>query len=239
MGGGRGIGRATALLLASRGWRVAVGTRSDPADADALRSGLGPASSLRRCDATDERSLDAWLRAVDADHGRPDALVHAAGPFHRTDDGCGDATLWKRAHDDNVLPVLRTCGRLVPAMCAAGWGRVVLFGHAGASTLRPPPSIAAWYAAKASVLAYARALAAQTAGSGVTVNCITPGVLDTGGMDASLFARMAATVPGGAPGRAEDAAALVAWLLSEEAGHVTGAELCVAGGWDLPRSRGR
>ncbi len=227
------------MLLASRGWRVAVATRSEPSDADALRTALGTDGSLRRCDATDERSLDAWLRAVDADHGRADALVHAAGPFHRTDDGCGDAALWQRAHDDNVLPVVRTCGRLLPTMSSGGWGRVVLFGHAGASTLRPAPSIAAWYAAKASVLAYARALAAQTAGSGVTVNCITPGVLDTGGIDGALFARMAAAVPGGVPGRAEDAAALAAWLLSEEAGHVTGAELCVAGGWDLPRTRGR
>ena len=137
---------------------------------------------------------------------------------------------------DNLFAVVGLAAIVAPAMRTRGWGRVVVFGHAGVATLRPPPTIAAWYAAKAALLCFARALAAENAGHGVTVNCISPGVIDTGGMDAEVFQRIAATVPGGIAGRPEDVAGLVAWLLSEEAAHVTGAEITVAGGWDLPRA---
>jgi len=235
-GGARGIGRAVARSLAGSGWRVAVAARRDSDELRSLREALGDEHDVALCDVSDDAAARRWLDAVTARLGAPDALVHAAGPFFRAAESTADLTAWRRAFADNLFAVVGLAGMVAPAMRARSWGRVVVFGHAGVSTLRPPPTIAGWYAAKAALLAFARALAAENAGRGVTVNCVSPGVIETGGMDAAVFQRMAAQVPGGVAGRPEDVAALVVWLLSEEAAHVTGAEITVAGGWDLPRA---
>lgn len=235
-GGARGIGRAVATSLAGAGWRVAVAARRDTDDVRSLRQALGDAHDVALCDVSDDAAPRRWVDSVAARLGPPDALVHAAGPFARAARSTDDVDAWRGVFADNLFAVVGLAGLVVPAMQTRGWGRVVVFGHAGVATLRPPPTIAAWYAAKAALLCFTRALAAEGAGHGVTVNCVSPGVIDTGGMDPEAFHHMAARVPGGVAGRPQDVAALVAWLLSEEAAHVTGAEITVAGGWDLPRA---
>jgi NAD(P)-dependent dehydrogenase (short-subunit alcohol dehydrogenase family) len=223
-----------ATSLAERGWRVAVAGRRDTDDVRSLRAELGDDHDVSLCDVSDADAAARWLDAVRERLGEPDALVHAAGPFFRAARSVDDPGAWPRVFADNLFAVVGLAGAVVPAMRARSWGRVVVFGHAGVSTLRPPPGIAAWYAAKAGLVCFARALAAESAGSGVTVNCVSPGVIDTGGMDAELFRRVAARLPGGTPGQPAEVASAVRWLLSEEAAHVTGAEVTVAGGWDLP-----
>jgi 3-oxoacyl-[acyl-carrier protein] reductase len=215
---------------------VAVAARRDSDDLRSLRAALGDDHDVALCDVSDEAAARRWVDAVSGRLGPPDALVHAAGPFFRAAESTADLAAWRSVFADNLFAVVGLAGMVAPAMRARGWGRVVVFGHAGVATMRPPPTIAAWYAAKAALLCFARALAAEGAGHGVTVNCVSPGVIDTGGMDARVFQRMAAQVPGGVAGRPEDVASLVAWLLSEEAAHVTGAEITVAGGWDLPKA---
>jgi NAD(P)-dependent dehydrogenase (short-subunit alcohol dehydrogenase family) len=225
-----------ALRLAARGWRVAVAARRDSDDVASLRAELGAGHDVALCDVSDDAAAGAWVASVEAGLGPVDALVHAAGPFSRAALSTDDPAGWRRAFADNLFAVVGLAGAVVPAMRARGWGRVVAFGHAGVATLRPPPTIAAWYAAKAALVCFARALAAEGAGRGVTVNVVSPGVIDTGGMDPAAFAHMAARVPGGVAGTADEVAALVVWMLSDEAAHVTGAEVTVAGGWDLPRA---
>lgn len=214
---------------------MAVAARRDSDDLRSMRAALGGDHDVALCDVSDDAAARRWVDAVTARLGTPDALVHAAGPFFRAPRSTDDGDAWRRVFADNLFAVVGLAGLVAPTMCARGFGRVVVFGHAGVSTLRPPPSIAAWYAAKAALLCFARALAAESAGLGVTVNCVSPGVIDTGGMDAAVFERMAARVPGGVAGRPEEVSSLVAWLLSDQAAHVTGAEITVAGGWDLPR----
>jgi len=235
-GGARGIGRALALSLARDGWAVAVAGRRDTDDLHTLRAALGAGHDVSLCDVSDAAATQRWVDEVRRRLGEPDALIHAAGPFARAP-GSTDATVsWARVFEDNLFAVVRLAGMVVPGMRERGRGRVVVFGHAGVSTLRPPATIAAWYAAKAALLCFSRALAAEHAGYGVTVNCVSPGVIDTGGVEPEVFARVAAKIPGGRAGGPDDVAATVRWLLSEEAAYVTGAEITVAGGWDLPRA---
>ncbi len=234
-GGARGIGRALALSLAHDGWAVAVAGRRDTGDLRTLRAALGDGHDVSLCDVSDETATRRWLDDVRRRLGAPDALIHAAGPFARAPASTDAAVSWQRVFEDNLFAVVRLAGMVAPAMRDRGYGRVVVFGHAGVSTLRPPATIAAWYAAKAALLCFSRALAAEHAGHGVTVNCVSPGVIDTGGVEPEVFARVAAKAPGGRAGRPDDVAAMVRWLLSEEAAYVTGAEITVAGGWDLPR----
>lgn len=235
-GGARGIGRALALALARDGWAVAVAGRRDTDDLRTLRSALGDGHDVALCDVSDEAATQRWVGDVRRRIGEPDALIHAAGPFARSPSSTDQAVSWERVFADNLFAVVRLAGMVAPGMRDRGYGRVVVFGHAGVSTLRPPSTIAAWYAAKAALLCFSRALAAEHAGCGVTVNCVSPGVIDTGGVEAQVFARVAAKIPGGRAGLPDDVASVARWLLSDEAAYVTGAEITVAGGWDLPRT---
>ena len=216
---------------------MAVAARRDSDDVRSLREALGGDHDVSLCDVSDNASAKHWVATVTERLGTPDALIHAAGPFFRTARSTDDAGEWPRVFADNLFAVVGLAAIVAPVMRTREWGRVVVFGHAGVATLRPPPGIATWYAAKAALLCFARALAAEHAGHGVTVNCISPGVIDTGGMESEGFQGLAATVPGGIAGRPENVAGLVMWLLSEEASHVTGSEITVAGGWDLPKAK--
>ncbi len=118
-------------------------------------------------------------------------------------------------------------------MLADGWGRVIVLGHATVSRLSAPPAIAGYYAAKAALVSLARAFARETAGRGVTVNVVSPGVLKSEGVDPTTLRALTRGVPGGAAGPPEAIVPPVRFLLSEEAGYLTGIDLPVTGGWGL------
>lgn len=233
-GGARGIGRALALALARDGWRVAVSYRSADAHADTLRDALAaitPDARVARCELA--RDAAAWIDDVSHALGPVDALVYTAGPFSRGPLDAQDADAWRAAFDDNVSGYVSAARAAVPSMRARRWGRVLGFGAAGAASLAPLPTVAAYHAAKAAVIAYTRALARDVAADGVTANVISPGVIDTGGVPDALFQRVAAQVPAGRAGRVDDVVAVARFLLSDEAGYVTGADVPVDGGFAL------
>lgn len=232
-GGARGVGRACAIDLASRGWRVAVAWRSSADDARALADALGAAHRVDRCDLEDPDAREAWISTCERALGAVDALVYSAGPFHRAEIDQDPDEGWRRCFEGNLHAPRATALRVLPGMRARGWGRVVLFGMASSSRLAPPPALAAYHGAKAALTAWARAAAVSVAAEGVTVNVVAPGVIDTDGMDRAIFERMASRVPAGRAGRAEEVAAAVRFLLSDEAGYVNGAELAVSGAWGL------
>ncbi len=233
-GGARGIGRALALRLARDGWRVAVSYLRADDLADTLRDALvavTPHALVTRCDLT--RDAAPWIDDVTAALGPVDALVYTAGPFARGELAAQDAAAWRAAFDDNVAGYVTATHAVVPGMRARRWGRVLGFGAAGAARLSPPPTVAAYHAAKAAVVAYTRALAADVARDGVTANVISPGVIDTGGVPDALFQRVAARVPAGRAGSVDEVVEVARFLLSDEARYVTGAEIPVDGGLSL------
>ncbi len=129
--------------------------------------------------------------------------------------------------------VTQTC--LAP-LCSRGWGRVVMITSQAARTRTPVPG-AHYAASKAGLTGFARVLAAEVAGDGVTVNCVAPGRIAsemTQVTDAATNAALAASIPAGRMGRPEEVAATVAFLVSDGAGYLTGASLDVNGGSFMP-----
>ena len=173
-GGGRGIGEAIAHRLAREGLRVAVLGRSEEELARVAEAVQGLAVP---CDLTDEAALEAAVQRVEATLGPVDVLVNNAGlaesvPFERTTDA-----VWERAMALNVTAPFRLCRRLVPSMAARGWGRVVnVASNAG---LRGYAYTAAYCASKHALVGLTRAVAVEYARSGVTVNAVCPGFVDT------------------------------------------------------------
>jgi len=229
------LGACLAEALARDGWHLCLAHRAHPDRALALRTrldALGAHYTLHAADLSalpDALALAATARAL----GPVDALLHAAGDLVRGPLLTQSPAELRTAFAVGPEAFHGLAQALVPGMIDRGWGRVVVFGHATVSRLSAPPAIAGYYAAKAALVALARAYARETAGRGVTVNIVSPGVLGTAGLDPATTASLLRGVPGGAAGPPEAIVSSVLHLLSEGAAYVTGAELTVAGGWGL------
>lgn len=178
-GGGRGIGRASALALARAGHDVGLSARStaELAEAAAQCLALGVRAAVAECDVTDRAAVEAAHARVTKELGAPTVLVNAAGmarsmPFLKT-----APDFWEMLWRVNVMGLVHATQVALPAMLADGFGRVVnvasVAGKAGA------PYIAAYAATKHAVLGVTRSLAQEYAAKGVTVNAVCPGYVDT------------------------------------------------------------
>ncbi|MFF4954216.1 SDR family NAD(P)-dependent oxidoreductase [Streptomyces chattanoogensis] len=223
-GGSSGIGAAIAGTLAGEGCDVLVHGR-DAAAAAAVAERVaahGVRAEVVLGDLTEPGVAEEV--AVTARGFGARILVNNAGPFTGHDwDGSGPAD-WRAAFEGNVLPTVRVTQTLLPALRQHGWGRVITVGTRAVRTPQPDP--AARSAARAAMVNMTTSLAHHLAGTGVTANCVSPGVIvmDEERVDGSAGERPAR------PGRPEDIAAAVAYLASPLADYVNGIELRVDGG---------
>lgn len=237
-GGARGIGRAVALDLGRRGWRVTVGYRQSGDEAAAVVEAIardgGEAVALRG-DVADAEQAAQLVRDSCTRFGRIDALVHAAGPYRRTP--LLEETLegWHSMFDANLHATYYLCRELAPLLQRQGWGRIVTFGVVNAERAAAQPNITAYAIAKLGVVVLTRTLAKLLAADGVTVNCISPGFIDTASPDKGTeqLASAIKRIPAGRVGTPDDLIGAVRFLLSDEASYITGANLTVSGGWGL------
>ena len=233
-GASRGIGAASALVLAERGARVAVNYREDKEGADrtaeAIRD-LGAEAIAVRGDVSQQEDVEAVFQEVEAAFGPVDILVANAGKTQDRVLALQDEESWRSVLEVNLDGVQRTCKRALRPMLRGGWGRIVavssvagLHGNIGQTN---------YCAAKAGVIGFVKALARETALRGVTANVVAPGYVDTAMFDLVGEERRevaVAQVPMARSGTAEEIAAAVSFLSSPGASYITGSVLVVDGG---------
>jgi len=179
-------------------------------------------------DVSDSAAVDAVASQV----GPVDILVNSAGilgpnkPFWETSDA-----EWQRTFSVNVNGVFNLCRAVIPAMRRKGWGRIV--NIASIAGKEGNPNLAAYSASKAAVIGLTKALGKELATSGVLVNAIAPAVIETP-MNATttpeVLDYMITRIPMGRLGQADEVAALVFWLASDEVSFSTGAVYDISGG---------
>jgi 3-oxoacyl-[acyl-carrier protein] reductase len=233
-GASTGIGRATALTLAAEGARVIVTARSaEPlaALAAAIREAGGRDPLVLTADLAQPDGPRLLAAAALSEVDRVDVLVNSAGgsrPLARPDDD--DA--WRESFMLNFLAARRLTEALVPAMLQQRWGRVI--NLSGAVVAKAANAAGP---AKAALESWSKSSAALYAARGVTVNCVAPGRINSPQILEKLHPTEAArrefidrNIPLGRFGEPHEAAALIAFLASEQAGYITGVTMPVDGG---------
>lgn len=237
-GAARGLGLAIARELGARGHPVAL-LDADPGveAAAATLSRAGIAARALRVDITDEQAVEAVPALLGDWAERVAILVNNAGisPKHegrKRPVAAMPTDEWQRVLAVNLTGAFLVTRTFLPAICARGWGRIVMITSQAARTRTPVPG-AHYAATKAGLTAFARVLAAEVAPQGVTVNCVAPGRIATemtSAVGGELNASIANTIPAARMGRPEEVAAAVGFLASESASYLMGATIDVNGG---------
>lgn len=228
-GGTRGIGLATVRALAAAGATVVL-TGRDEARAKEAASAAGAAAGLA-LDVTDAKAVSSLVRGVAKEHGRLDIVVANAGIMEDALLGMIREELVDTTLSTNVAGTLHTVQAAARAMMRKKTGSIVVlasivgeYGSAGQTV---------YAASKAAVANIARSAAKELGRSGIRVNAVAPGVIETdltAGLSDGAKAENAGKTPLGRLGRAEDVANAIRFLVSDEASFITGQVLGVDGG---------
>ncbi len=229
-GGDRGIGAAAARAFYTAGYRVAVLYHTHAEAAAALEKEL-PGCTVVQCDVASRASCELAFHAVEQAMGRVDVLVSNAGIAQQKLFTDITPDEWQHMLDVNLTGAFNLCQLALPGMIRRKNGRILtvssMWGQTGGSCE------VHYSAAKAGLIGLTKALAKEEGPSGITVNCVAPGVIDTDMMasfTAEDKAALAEETPVGRLGTADEVAKLLVFLAGEDAGYITGQVFGVNGG---------
>jgi len=243
-----GIGLAIARLFAAEGAAVMINGFGDTGEIEEIRAELELESRTTAlydgADLGDASAIDAMIARCTEEIGSPDILVNNAGIQFVSPIAEFPPEKWDAILAINLSAVFHTTRLALPAMRAKGWGRII--NTASAHSLVASPNKSAYVAAKHGVAGFAKSVALETAQDGITVNCISPGYVWTGLIEAQIPDTMKArgltrdqvindVLLAAQPTKQfvtpEQIAAFALFLTRDEAAAITGANLSMDGGW--------
>ena len=236
-GGSRRIGKAIALALARAGTDVAISYRSHRADAQKVAKAIermDRRSIAVRADLTRPSDCRRLVETAVASLDRLDILVNNVGEWVVKPVETMDLATWHRILDSNLTSTFLCSKYAARHMRLNAWGRIVNLGAAGAYRAHGSADMSASYAAKAGIVAFTKSLAREVGRHGITVNVVSPGVIEDFDLRPSVARRRKDSQTAvGRSGTGADVASAVLFLVSDEAQFVTGDVIGVTGGWLL------
>jgi 3-oxoacyl-[acyl-carrier protein] reductase len=229
-GSSRGIGRAIAVRLAAEAAGVAVHYKDNEQAADEVLEEIkknGASARAFHADLTNESEARNLVRQVEEAFGRLDVLVNNFGPIIVKPWQELTTADWEFMYRSVFLSAFHCGQAALPGMRQRGWGRLVNIGYHRVEQLAAFTGIAAYAVAKTALLILTRSAAASELKAGITVNMVSPGLIEGGMMPAG------GKIGPEFFGKKTDVAEAVAFLATEKAGHITGTNLVVAGSWKL------
>jgi 3-oxoacyl-[acyl-carrier protein] reductase len=245
LGGGGGLGGATAASLAREGARVAIAD-IDPDALEASRAAIAAAGGRAIGIVWDLANLDvieSHMATIEAELGAVDVLVNITGGPPPTPVSGQGVPLWEASFRSMVLSVVKITDRVLPGMRARRWGRIVTSVSSG--VIAPIPNLGLSNSLRSSLVGWSKTLASEVARDGVTVNIVVPGRIGTqrirfldeskasrqGRSVEDIVAESLASIPAGRYGEPAEYADAITFLASARAAYVTGATLRVDGGY--------
>ena len=229
-GSAKGIGKALILALARHGYDVAIHYRSSHSEGEKVAqeaASHGVKSISLQADVTDTQQAQRLVKETHQHLGRLDVLINNVGDYHRGALSELSTEIWHEMFKSNLHSTFYTCQEAVKLMKQQNGGRIINIGYAGAEHLIARPSIVAYNIAKTGVILYSKSLAKTVAKDGITVNVISPGVIENSVSVPDNELPMERT------GTLEEMVAAAMYLLSPDAAYVTGVTLEISGGWNL------
>jgi 3-oxoacyl-[acyl-carrier protein] reductase len=243
-GAGGGLGGAIARTLAGEGAKVAVADLDQAAaqaTVDAITA-AGATAMVLEWDLADLGLIDGHVKAIEGRFGPVEVLVNNTGGPAPTPVAGQDAATWQRFFGSMVLPVIAITDRVLPAMKAAKWGRIITSTSSG--VVAPIPNLGLSNTLRSSLLGWSKTLAREVGRDGITANIILPGRIATpriafldeqkakreGRSVADVTAESTASIPVGRYGDPQEYADAVAFLASRRAAYITGSVIRIDGG---------
>ena len=235
-GSSRGIGRAAALELARAGSSVIFHGTAPSAALDSAAAEAGTDSLKLNADFSDLQAVELLAEKLIKEQKVPEILVLNASVQSYTGLGNFDAAEYLRMFNTNVESSCILLHRLLPEMRKKMWGRVIFVGSVNGT--KPASRLALYGSTKAALMNIAQTAAVENAPFNITVNTILPGVIETDRnakalSDPEFAAMLKEKVPMHRFGTAQECGELIAFLASESASYITGAEIPIAGGLQL------
>lgn len=241
----KGLGRAAAEELAAEGARIVICARGAEAleQTRAAIAATGAAVTALQVDTGSAEDLERLIDTAEATYGPVDVLVtNGGGPVPGRFDELSEES-WEDAVRGTLDSVVRLCRRVLPGMKERGWGRIV--NITSIAVKQPVDGLILSNSIRAAVTGFARTLANEVAGQGITVNNVMPGFTwtervdelaekqsgDSGKSRDEIVAGWEGSIPAGRLGEPRELAALIAFLASDRAGYITAQSIPVDGGW--------
>ncbi|GAA0453315.1 SDR family oxidoreductase [Halococcus dombrowskii] len=226
-GSAKGVGRELLLSLADCGASVAVHYNTSDEEAQLVAEQArdsGVEATTVQGDVTDPDAVDELFDAVENELGDVDVLVNNVGAFAPSHWEEISFETWNRVLETNLNGTYLCSKRALPGMREREWGRIVNIGYASADRLLVSPKNFPYFVAKAGVVMFTRMLAADTQDDGITVNAVSPYVVENSD-------EFPDELPRGRPANFDDMAQALRFFLDEDSDYLSGQNVAVDGGW--------
>ncbi len=235
-GASRGLGKDVALFLGRLGANVAVNYLQDETAAEQVVAKIertATQAAAIHADVREWQQVEKLVSRVTARFGSLDILINNVGEFITSPLWKMDIKDWHNMLASNLHSAFYCSKAVIPVMQKRKFGRIVNIALANANRIHAHKTTAAYAIAKTGILILTKSLAVEVAAFGITVNAVSPGLMDNGSLTPERIDSMAPKIPLGKPGTGKDIVGAIGYLVSDEAAYVTGTEIIASGGWGL------